>query len=185
MFSFNERLAEGAPLLLDGATGTELEKRGVDTSSPIWSAIALKKFPQLVEDIHFEYVQAGAEIITANTFRTHQRSLAKVALGHEAMSLSKKAIELVRRAIDRSDKNIFIAGSIAPLEDCYSPELVPSDEELFLEHSLRAENVAISNADLLLSETMNTIREAVAAASAASQTGLPFGVSFVCGDDGL
>jgi len=184
MLSFSERLAQKSPLLLDGATGTELENRGVETSSPIWSAMALKDAPQLIEQIHFEYVNSGAEIITANTFRTHQRSLDKVGLGHQALSLTRKAIELARSAIERSGKHAYVAGSVAPLEDCYVPELVPSDEDLFLEHSLMAENLAAAKVDLLLIETMNTIREAVAAARAARHSGLPFGVSFVCGDDG-
>ena len=184
MLSFSKRLAQGSPLLLDGATGTELENRGVDTSSPIWSAIALENAPELIEQIHFEYVSAGAEIITTNTFRTHQRSLSKVNWSHKALSLTRKAVDLVRSAIDRSGNNAYIAGSIAPLEDCYSPELVPSNEDLFLEHSLMAENLASAKVDLLLIETMNTIREAMAAARAARQSGLPFGVSFVCGDDG-
>lgn len=184
MSTFADRLAQETPILLDGATGTELERRGVDTSSPIWSAIALIETPELVEQIHLDYANAGAEIITANTFRTQQRSLEKANLGHRAFALTRKALEIARSALLRAGKAGFVAGSIAPLEDCYSPELVPSQEELLLEHTLIAENLALAGADLLLIETMNSIREAEAAAQAARQTQLPFGVSFVCDDDG-
>ena len=72
-----ERLAEGPALLLDGATGTELERRGSDAALPLWSARALVTDPDLVGRIHAEYVAAGAELLTANTFRTQQRTLSR------------------------------------------------------------------------------------------------------------
>jgi len=60
MHPFLARLADPRPILLDGAMGTELERRGVETSTPLWSAKALLEVPELVEQIHHEYVQAGA-----------------------------------------------------------------------------------------------------------------------------
>jgi S-methylmethionine-dependent homocysteine/selenocysteine methylase len=73
---------------------------------------------------------------------------------------------------------------MSPLEDCYSPALVPSDEELRAEHLEMARDLADAGCDLLLVETMNTIREAVIAAEAAASTGLPVCVSFVVGPNG-
>lgn len=64
-------------LLLDGATGTELNRRGMDTGLPMWSANALTTDTGLnvLRQIHLDYLNAGAEIVTANTFRTHRRAL--------------------------------------------------------------------------------------------------------------
>ncbi len=62
-------------LLLDGATGTELGRRGVDIRLPLWSARALLDAPEVLAGIHRDYLEAGAGAITANTFRTHHRSL--------------------------------------------------------------------------------------------------------------
>lgn len=64
-------------LLLDGATGTELNRRGVDTGLPMWSANALTTDTGLnvLRQIHLDYLNAGADIVTANTFRTHRRAL--------------------------------------------------------------------------------------------------------------
>ena len=69
-----DRLARG-PLVLDGATGTELTRRGVDTALPLWSAAALTTAPGMVQKIHRDYVEAGADIVVANTFRTNVRAL--------------------------------------------------------------------------------------------------------------
>src|SRR5258705_516097 len=75
--TFLERLGDPRPILLDGATGTELNRRGVSTDLPLWSAGALLDAPATVRQIHRDYLLAGAEVVTANTFRTHRRSLAR------------------------------------------------------------------------------------------------------------
>jgi homocysteine S-methyltransferase len=174
------RLAAGPPVLLDGATGTELERRGAPTGLPLWSAHALLAAPDLVECIHTEYALAGAEIVTANSFRTHARSLARGGLGERAAELTRRAVALARRAAERAPHPVWVAGSISPLEDCYRPDLVPDPGALAREHAAHARHLAEAGADLLLVETMNTVREAVAAARAARATGLPVWVSFVC-----
>jgi len=184
MKTFLQRLAEPRPILLDGATGTELERRGVVTSSPIWSAAALLSAPNLVEQIHRDYLQAGAEIIITNTFRTHRRSLDKVGRGDEAASLTTLAVDLAQKAVRESGKGAFVAGSMAPLEDSYSTG-EPLPREVYLrEHMEMARNLAAAGVDLLLIETMKDVAEAEAAAEAARATGLPFGVSFICKADG-
>jgi S-methylmethionine-dependent homocysteine/selenocysteine methylase len=81
-----DRLAtEQRPLLLDGATGTELNRRGVDTSLPLWSAGALLTVPNVLRQIHADYVAAGAEVITANTFRRHRWKIATLRSWFPAM----------------------------------------------------------------------------------------------------
>ncbi len=185
---FRDRLREGPPLLLDGATGTELTRRGVDTGLPMWSAKVLLSAPDTLAAIHRDYVEAGAEIITANTFRTHRRSLAADGHGDKAATLTAQAVQLAREATVATPaggaRSVYVAGSIAPLEDCYSPHLVPETEALAAEHGEMAALLADAGADLLLVETMNTIREATAAAQAAVATGLPVLVGVVCGRDG-
>jgi len=195
MYRFLERLSDPRPILLDGATGTELNRRGVDTALPLWSAGALLNAPDVLRQIHADYLAAGAEVITANTFRTHRRSLAHASLSHRARELTHLAVQIAREAaalhtprstlhVSRVTPRPLIAGSLAPLEDCYSPELVPPQEECEREHAEMARDLAKAGVDLILIETMNTVREAQAAARAARDTGLPFVVSFVCRTDG-
>jgi homocysteine S-methyltransferase len=174
--SFAERLAGVKPLLLDGATGTEIARRGIQTTLPLWSAGALNTHPQVVQQIHEDYLRAGADIITANTFRTHARN---VRSSSEARRLTLLAVELAREAVKTVGRSAFVAGSVAPLEDCYSPHLTPHEGYCRREHTEMVQNLVDAGADLCLIETMNTIHEAAAAARAASTLKIPFVVSFV------
>lgn len=184
MPSFQDRLTDPRPILLDGATGTELNRRGVDTGLPLWSARALIEAPGTLRQIHLDYLEAGADVLTTNTFRTHARSLAHAGLADQAKRLTHLAVEIAQQAIGQlpapAQDSKLIAGSISPLEDCYSPHLVPTQQECLREHHEMAANLADAGVDFLLIETMNTIREAQAAAQAAQDTGLPFVISFVC-----
>jgi S-methylmethionine-dependent homocysteine/selenocysteine methylase len=175
-------LEESTTLLLDGATGTELERRDVQTTLPLWSAWALSERPDVVEQIHADYVDAGVDAITANTFRTQRRTLALGGWENRVDELTQRAVTLARSAASRAEpgRRVFVLGSAPTLEDCYRPDLVPRDEALVREHRAHAEALATAGVDGLIVETMNTIREAVTATRAARATGLPVLVSFVC-----
>jgi S-methylmethionine-dependent homocysteine/selenocysteine methylase len=175
---------KGQLLLLDGATGTELNRRGVDTGLPLWSANALTRDIGLstLRQIHLDYLNAGADILTANTFRTHRRALAGTAF--DARELTRRAVATAREAVAEFGQPARVAGSVAPLEDCYRPDLVPSDDVCRAEHSERIQHLVEAGVDLLLIETMSSIREAVIAAQLATLTGRPVWVSFVCDREG-
>jgi len=178
-------LASRSILILDGAMGTEIQRRGMDTGLPMWSANALFSKPALVQQIHAEYIEAGADIITTNTFRTTRRTMRRANLPDRSKQLTETAVQLAMHAREQfPEKEILIAGSIAPLEDCYRPDLVPSDAELNDEQRELAERVVLAGVDFLLVETMNTIREAYAACAAGTATGKEVIVSFVCNKDG-
>jgi S-methylmethionine-dependent homocysteine/selenocysteine methylase len=176
---FRERLRVGPTILLDAAMGTELQRRGADTRLPLWSARPLVESPDLVSAIHREEVEAGAEVLTANTFRTHGRTLAKGSLEKRSRELTALAVSLAREAADSAGRQVFVAGSLSPLEDCYRPDLVPEDAALEREHREQAESLTEARVDLILLETHNTVRELVAATRAAKATGLPVIASMV------
>jgi homocysteine S-methyltransferase len=179
MMNFQERLTQAPALVLDGATGTEIDRRGVPTTLPLWSAGALLTHPEVVRAIHQDYLEAGADILTTNTFRTHARNVGDAA---QARELTALAVKLAQEAREKSGRTAYVAGSVAPLEDCYSPQLVPPTEQCELEQRQMVETLAKAGVNLCLIETMNTIREAVAAARAAQDFGVPFVVSFVLND---
>jgi S-methylmethionine-dependent homocysteine/selenocysteine methylase len=181
---FRERLKSGGPLLLDSAMGTELERRGAGTGLPLWSARALMEDPGLVLAIHQDEVAAGADILTANTFRTHRRTLAKENLGDRAAELTRTAVQLARQAARGASRPVFVAGSLSPLEDCYRPDLRPPGEALEREHAIQAEALASSGADLILIETQNSVRELATAARWAKETGLPVVASMITDGQG-
>ena len=172
------------PALLDGAMGTELQRRGTDTGLPLWSANALMANPGLVRQIHADYIAAGADIITTNTFRTTRRTFDHAGIPDASAALTRRALELARQARQESGRtDVLIAGSIAPLEDCYRPDLVPPDSDLRREHAELARRLA-DGVDCILLETMNTVREAYAACEAAVATGKEVIVSFICNREG-
>jgi homocysteine S-methyltransferase len=188
MMNFLSRLNQPQKLILDGATGTELNRRGVDTGLPLWSANALlnDRDATILQQIHEDYLSAGADIITTNTFRTHRRALIPSGNAQRALELTRRAVDIARKAISGvpSDSPRFVAGSISTLEDCYRPELVPADSALRTEHSERVHHLIECGVDLMLIETINTIREAAIIAKLAVITGVPVIVSFVCNKDG-
>jgi homocysteine S-methyltransferase len=96
------------------------------------------------------------------------------------------ACQLVQQAIQEagSEREVYIAGSMAPLEDCYSPELTPPMQDLLQEHLAYAQDLKIGGVDFLLLETMITLRETLAAIQAATQLEMPFAVSFCTNEQG-
>ncbi len=171
-------------LLLDGATGTELNRRGVDTGLPLWSANALITDAGLnvLRQVHLDYLNAGADIITTNTFRANRRALA--GKGLSAHELTLRAVATAREVVAEFGKPALVAGSVSSLEDCYRPDLVPPAGECHAEHTERIHDLVEGGVDLLLIETMNSINEAVIAAKIATATGLPTWVTFVCDKKG-
>lgn len=159
--------------------GSELARRGVNCALPLWSARALIEAPDVVRDIHRENVAAGARLLTAATFRTQRFVLRGAGLAGRARELTRLAVALARQAAESSGEEIFVAGSVAPLADCYRPDLVPEDEILRREHADHVQNLADAGVDLFLVETMNSIREAAVAAELAVATKKAVVVSLV------
>lgn len=184
MASFRDQ-RRSTPLILDGAMGTELTRRGVPTDLPLWSAAALLTHLDVVESIHRDYAAAAADILVANTFRTNPRTLSRAGFEERGPELNRLALEAARRAAvfnpnsKIENPKLLIAASIAPVEDCYCPDLVPDDAALDREHARMIDWLLPAAPDLLWIETMNTVREARAAARAAYAAGLDFAISFV------
>jgi methionine synthase I (cobalamin-dependent) len=167
-------------LLLDGAMGTELERFGIDTRGRAWTSRANLTDPDMVTTVHTAYIDAGADIITANTFRTNRRS--HEGTTHDPKYLTERALKLARAAREQSpDHTVWIAGSIAPVEDCFKPEAAPaSDDELRTEHSEMVRWLVDGGADIILIETMSTLREAkIALEAARAVSTLPTIISLV------
>ena len=164
-------------ILLDGPLGTELLTRRVATPLPGWSAHALDTAPDVVAAIHRDYAKAGARVHTANTFRTQPRWFPD-----RWRELTSRAVAIARDALTGVNQPDYrVAGSIAPLEDCYSPALSPAEPRP--EHRLMARALAEEGVDLLLVETFPHIGEALIAVEEAVATGLPTWLSLTAGPD--
>jgi S-methylmethionine-dependent homocysteine/selenocysteine methylase len=148
----------------------------------LWSAVGLLERPDLVHQIHIENLLAGADIVTTDTFRTTARTLRKAGIDpSHAPELDTLAVRLAveARAAAKRPKS-WIAGSIAPLEDCYLPTFETPPDVALAEHRAQASSLAAAGVDLIMVETMPTAEEAEIALRAAVETGRPATVGFVC-----
>ncbi|MEM9070993.1 MAG: homocysteine S-methyltransferase family protein [Myxococcota bacterium] len=161
-------------IILDGPMGTELHARGVDTSLPLWSARALVHAPHVIAEIHRDYADAGATVHTTNTFRTRPRTLGDAWAKHAA-----NAVAIARESVPSTHR---VAGCIAPIEDCYRPDLSPGDRAERAHREL-ARVLAEAGANLLLCETFPHVGEAVAAVGAAVGTGVETWCALTAGPD--
>ena len=181
---------QGRIVVLDGAMGTELQRRGVKTQLPLWSAAANYSHGELVKQVHLEYLQAGAQIITTNTFRTGPRPVKAAGITTTYQELTKIACEHAQAArleygcLEYGNDSRLIAGCVATLEDCYEPDRTPPDAELRKEHSELVSALVNGGVDFIFAETMNSIKETVVVLEAAQKVGLPVAVSFVCNAKG-
>ena len=158
--------------LIDGPMGSQLNQRGIATDLPLWSAVAIDQAPDTIAAIHRDYVAAGATVHTTNTFRTQRR-----VAGDQWQRLTRKAVQLARE----NAGGYRVAGSIAPLRDCYRPDLSPTNPRP--EHRQMATLLADAGCDLLLCETFPHVGEAVVATEEAARTGLDTWVALTAGPE--
>ena len=150
------------PLIMDGAMGTELMRRGIELPLPLWSSMSnIDQFDQVM-NIHKDYIEAGSDILTTNTFRTTPRTFIKAGYSqNESEIISEQccnmAIEAAKHAVKK--ENTLIAGSVAPLEDCYEPSHFPGKEIAKKEFQLIIDRIIRKGVDILLFETMGNYEE--------------------------
>jgi S-methylmethionine-dependent homocysteine/selenocysteine methylase len=170
------------PLLLDGGMGRELRFRGVEILDTIWSANALLTAPDVVRDVHRDYIAAGAEVITTNSYGVIRDDLAKEGVEHRFAELNLLACELAEEARRQAGRPVRIAGSLPPLRGSYRADLVGPFDEIYPRYVEQADVLA-PRVDLLLCETMASAAEGYAAALAATRTGKPVWVAYTLHED--
>lgn len=182
MPTLQERIERGDVIILDGATGTELERRGAPLHNVAWSAAALLTHPDTVREVHEDYVRAGADIVTTNTFSSARHILERAELGEKTQELNIAAVRLAREAIDNVSvgRPVYIAGSICSRRPHDSQQPMPTDDQFEEGYREQAGLLAEAGSDLLLLEMMDDIKYTRIALKAAVATGLPTWVGFSC-----
>ncbi len=168
--------------LLDGGMGQELARRSSQEMDPLWSAKILMDEPELVLEVHLEYIQAGARIITLNSYSATPERLERQNSKDWFVPLQERAIDIAKRARDSQHKDISIAGCLPPLYTSYQSSIDLSFDECLSVYQQIA-NIQAPHVDLFLCETMASIKEASAAATAAIETGVPCWLSLSLDDD--
>jgi S-methylmethionine-dependent homocysteine/selenocysteine methylase len=181
MSTLSAYLADG-PVLLDGGFGQELLRRGMPDANPsLWSANALIEAPELVQAVHEDFLRAGADILTTNTYATPPERLAKAGLGDQVEALNRKAGRLAQRARDAVGRDALIAGSLPPIRGSYRPDRVGEPDVIEPQYREQAAYLA-PYVDVFLCETMSTPQEAQAAVRGAARTGRPVLVAYTIAD---
>jgi len=195
MTSISERLNAGHPILMDGATGTELERREVPMNSVAWSGLAVATDPDVVCEVHVDYIRAGAEVIITNTFATGRNMLRLAGEEDRTVELNRQAARLALRAREEAGEaksrdrdgpwrsapdSVWVAGSISPMSGGLGDEGQRTVQEMQADFGEQAELLAESGVDLLILEMMRDIEYSCASLEAALATGLPVWVGFSC-----
>ncbi|MDE0442230.1 MAG: homocysteine S-methyltransferase family protein [Gammaproteobacteria bacterium] len=152
--------------LLDGGMGREIQQRRPGAAHGLWSASVLLDEPGLVAEIHREYIDAGAVVITTNNYSTIPSYLGKAGMQGRYRELTRLAATLARRAVRESGRDVAVAGSLPPLEESYRADLVPPPEIAQPIYQGVVEALR-DEVDLFICETMSSATEARTAASAA------------------
>ena len=190
-----KKLARGETILLDGAIGTEILRRNVT-----WADHQLANRPEFVRSIHEDYIRAGADVISTNSFQlcrralyshfrdeAHRHHIGARDLDDRANRLLADSVRLAAEGRERAvaGRPIAVAAAVTTLEWCFRPDLVPSAEEAAQEYREIFQVVKDAGADLVLLETLNSITEARVAVEVAKDLGLPCWASFVPDEHGL
>ena len=195
--SITDRIAAGETLLMDGGTGSEIQRRGVDVllgsqgdKLGPWSATANVDAADVVQQVHRDYLRCGADVIISNNFRTTKSRLESVGLGARWQEYASAATVNAVAARDQMNPEAYVAGGMAGL----GLEMLGVGEgtdvrimgrqayhDEFAEH---ARIMADAGADVILAEYMGYVEDCVEAVDASAETGLPvwLGVRHVAPD---
>ena len=193
--AIREKLAARQTVILDGAIGTEILRRNVS-----WADHQLASRPEFVRGIHEDYIRAGADVISTNSFQlcrralfnhfrdeAHRRHIGARDLNDRADHLLAASVHLAVEAREHvaARNRVAVAAAVTTLEWCFRPDLAPPADEAPREYREIFQVVADAGADLVLLETVNSISEARVALEVAKSLHLPCWVSFVCDERGL
>ena len=166
---FKSLIDSDRPLVCDGAMGTMLHARGVDFDQ-CFDELNLTR-PALVAEIHQEYIQAGAQMIKTNTFGANQYKLARHRLEHRLAEINAAGVDLARRVVSASFKNVLVAGDIGPLGVRLAPFGRVQPEQARQAYAGQAAVLVEAVVDVILIETQHDlfeIREAIQAVRSVS-----------------
>lgn len=167
--------------ILDGGMSRELQRLGAQLKQPEWSALALIDTPDIVRQVHAEFIEAGADVVTTNSYALVPFHIGEERFQKEGASLIALSGKLAREAADASDRKVTVAGGLPPIFGSYEPQNFDATR---VQDYLKVliENLA-PHVDVWLGETLSLIAEGDAVREAVAGTGKPFWVSFTLNDD--
>lgn len=183
------KLPTTLPIILDGGMGRELERIGAPFQQPEWSAHALIESPHYVSQVHRNFINAGAEIITTNTYALVPFHIGEKRFKEQGAELIKLAAKLARDCVNENDvrennkvhSNVLVAGCIPPVLGSYRPDLFSVTQAKPLLEALIVNQEA--DIDFWLAETISSIEEATMIKARTAQTNKATWIAFTVKDE--
>ena len=176
-----QRMHAGECILIDGATGTEIERRGVPQLENAWNGGGALSHPDVLRQVHQDYLQHDAEIIISNTFATHYHALCDAGVAENFAALNRRGVEIAIEARETQNKSeVLVAGGISYWSWTGDH---PSLGKLKSAAIQQAQIMAEAGADLIMLEMMIDIDRMLVTLEAAQSSGLPVWVGFTCEAD--
>jgi homocysteine S-methyltransferase len=173
-----QRLQDGEHILIDGATGTEIERRGVPMVDNAWNGGGALTHPEIVRQVHEDYIRLGAQVVISNTFSTSRHVLQDAGLEEHFEMLNRRGIELAREArTNMQAPDVLVAGGITHLS---FTDRIPEHDQLRANIEEQAAIMAEAGADLIILEMMVDVERMLILLDSAQKTGLPVWVGFSC-----
>jgi len=191
--ALNDRLVNGPPILMDGGTGTEIERMGAAMHPTAWSARAALTDPDTVRSVHGAFLGAGAEIIIANTYPANYHVMAASGLTDEFEPANRRALELAHEAREvyrtqTADRTTWVAGSMSTttFSSGLDQSIISTVHTPGEGYRAQANIIAEVDVDLIILEMMRDVTETRLCLDAAMETGLPvwLGLSIELSTDG-
>lgn len=172
MADLREQLAAGAVVLIDGGTGTELERRGVPMRSAAWCSGGALTHPDELRGIHVDYLHAGARVVIANTYASSRHLLERQGVGEQFALLNADPIRLAIEAREQTgmQQTTVVAGSLSTTQQGGEHPPVSVAEVNYRD---QVEIMAEAGAELIVLEMMRDIEQTAVALDAALKSGLP------------
>ena len=170
------------PMVLDGGMGRELLRIGAPFRQPEWSALALWEGPEWVVQAHTNFIEAGAEMVTTNSYALVPFHIGEERFAEEGQQLADLSGRLARQAADAAGHPVMVAGSLPPLFGSYRPDLfVEADAQRIIDPLVAG---LAPHVDLWLGETLGSIIEARTVRAALDRAGstLPLWISYTLDD---
>jgi len=172
-----QRLENNDTIILDGAIGAELEKKGAKMHKDLWCGTCSVESPDLVKKVHEEYILAGADIITTNTYATTPIAMKQYGFDDQISEFNKKSVQLAKEAVKNTNKDVAIAGSVSTFGSLYKYGLEA------MKPGFKEQLNILSNegVDLIILEAMSSQADIVETIiECSSQTKLPIWLSISC-----
>lgn len=173
------------PLIIDGGTGTELERLGVPMNGIAWSAAAVLSHPDILRDVHQNFLDAGSDMLIANTFSAAIHNLTPAGLADRFEEINREAVRIVREVIDHSGKDCVTAGAVSTTTFSGSLDYsrMLQGEEAVRQYSRQAEIQVNAGAEIMILEMMRDIEQTALALEGVQRCGVPVWVGFTCYSD--